>query len=606
MKKSYLYFLIMIFSFSNILAQSDFTDESKLNMPNDWGKSSSEKIYNNGIQEKSLIPDYLIEQYRNAKLTRNAGEKQRIGNEIQKFLPQNIPPQEGTYEKTQIHAGVNTQPPFNPDWNPTDVTILTGDVKSSGFRQLDLKYGEDGWQYLAVNRVVSGYNGYVAIFRSSNGGLNWTQVIYANNASAYFGNITMLVEKRHATNNDSTRILLFYNRSTSTSFTDASVEILCTKRDGSGAFALNFGSPPSGHRYVYPTACSDGMYWDAPTYMHIIAREESNDGNTYYGLRHWLTTDWGRNYTNVLINTSNNDWYPSAAYCEKGTGNDSIYIAVERRISTTEYEIRAIITCEWLTTNHYAYYITSAGSGTKYEKPCITVQQQQANVPRRIMITYTRNNLARYCISTNGGNSWQVDGNLGTNGLADYTWCNSDSLTAGDGYAIACYVDQNGDSITLRRGNMTGSLGSYNYKRNYYGASGVITPVCAVFKLGTTKYSAFAYPGYGPTNVYFNQEHLPTGITQNSNTADKFGLSQNYPNPFNPVTDIKYSIAKNTFVTVKVFDLLGREVEILVNENQQAGLYTLTWNASKYSSGVYFYKIIAGDFTDVKKMILLK
>ena len=606
MKKIYLLLFALFFSTSFILAQSDFGKDSKKDMPNDWGKSPSEKSYNNGTQEKSSIPNYLLEQYRDAKRTRNEDEKIRVGNEIQKYLPQNIPPQEGTYEKTQVHSCTNN-PPFVPDWNPADVTVMTGDIKSSGYRQLDIKRGEDGWLYMAVNRNVAGFNGYVSIYRSSNGGLNWTQVIYANNASNYFGNITMLVEKRHATLDDSVRILVFYNRSASTSFTDASVEILSTRRDGSNPFAYNFGAPPSGHRYVYPTACSDGMYWDTPTYMHILAREESNDGNTYYGLRHWLSMDWGRNYTNVLINTYNNDWYPSASYCEKGTGNDSIYIAVERRLSTTVYELRAIITCEWLTTNHHAYYITSAPANTKYEKPCITVQQQQANVPRKIMITYTRNNLARYCISTNGGNSWQVDGNLGTNGLADFTWCNSDSLTAGDGYAIACFVDQNGDSITVRRGNMTGSLGAYNYKRNSNQSTGLLAPVCAVYKLGTNKYSAFGYAGYGPTNVYFNQERLPiVGINQNSNTADRFELSQNYPNPFNPTTNIKYQIAKNSFVTIKVFDLLGKEVATLVSENQTPGTYSFDFDATQYTSGVYFYKITAGNFTDVKKMVLVK
>ncbi|MFA5403861.1 MAG: T9SS type A sorting domain-containing protein [Ignavibacteria bacterium] len=606
MKQIYFYLLTFLFSYSAIFAQSDFGIDSKKDMPNDWGKQSSEKSYNYGNQEKSKIPDYLIEQYRNAKLTRNDDEKLRVGNEIQKYLPQNVPPQEDTYEKTQIHSCIN-QPPFVPDWNPADIQIFSGDVRSYGYREIDLKRGEDGWLYLAASRYVSGYNGYVAIYRSSNGGLNWSQVIYANNTSAYFGNITMLVEKRHATIDDSVRILLFYSRSGSTSFTDASVEILSTRRDGSNAFAYNFGAPPSGHKFVYPTACSDGVYYATATYMHIIAREESNDGNTYYGMRHWLTTDWGRNYTNVLIDTYNNDWYPSAAYCEKGTGNDSIYIAVERRISTTVYQVRVIITCEWLTTNHYTYYITDAPANTKYEKPCITVQQQQASVPRRILMTYTRNNLARYCYSINGGNSWNVDYNLGTNGYADYTWCNSDSLTTDGGYAIACFVDQNGDSVTVRRGNMTGSLGAYNYKRNSNQSTGVLSPVCAVYKLGLNKYSAFAYAGSGPTNVFFNQERLPiSGVNQNSNTADKFELSQNYPNPFNPTTNIKYRIAKNSFVTLKVYDVLGKEIMMIVSENQTPGSYSIDFDASQYPSGIYFYKIYTYNFTDVKKMILVK
>jgi len=605
MKKIHFFLMVLFFSYSTVISQSDFTDKTQ--KPNDWGRKPSEKMYNNGAQEKSKIPDYLIEQYKNAKLNRDDSEKLRVGKEIQKYLEPSVPAPEGSYEPSTIISHIN-KPPFNPDWNPTDVTVYTGDVAyTSGFRQLDMKYGDDGWLYLAVNRRnVAGSTGAISIYRSSNGGLTWVLVTTATNSSAYFGNLSMIVDKRHATLDDSVRITVFYSRSGTTSFNDASIEVLSCRRNGTAAYALNFGSPPAGHKYEYPSACSDGRYYTTATYMHIIAREISNDGNTYYGLRHFLSTDWGLTYTNVLINTFNNDWYPSAAYCEKGTGNDSIYIAVERRISATVYEVRAIITCEWLTTNHFVYYITSAPADTKYEKPCINVQQQQASVPRRVMITCTKNNIARYHISTNGGSSWMVDGALGTNGLVDFTWCNSDSLTAGDGYAIACFVDQNGDSITVRRGNMTGSLGTALYKRNGYPSTGSLAPVCAIYKAGTTKYSAFAYAGLGPVNVYFNQEHLPTGITPISTVADKFELLQNYPNPFNPTTNIKYQIAKQSFVILKVYDIRGKEIVTIVSENQTPGMYSLNWDASQFQSGVYFYKLKTEDYTETKKMVLIK
>jgi hypothetical protein len=607
MRKIIFIFALMLFTYSSVLSQSDFEDKTQ--RPNDWGKSPSEKVYNNGIQEKSNIPDYLIEQFKNAKLSRNQSEKIRVGNEIQKFLKPSNPAPEGSYEPTKIVSNIQ-QPPFTPDWNPTDVTIYTGDVGYvSGYRQMDMKMGEDGWLYLAVNRRnVSGYNGAISIYRSSNGGLNWTNIMNAQNTAAYFGNISMLVEKRHATNNDSVRINVYYSRAAATTFNDATVEVLSTRRDGTGAFALNFASPPAGHKYEYPSACSDGMYWDVATYMHIIVREVSNDGLTYYGMRHFLTTDFGRTYTDVLIPTGNPDYYPSAAYCEKGTGNDSIYIAVERRITTTQYEIRALITCEWLTANHYVYYITAATAGIKYEKPCIAVQQQQANVQRRIMITCTKNNIARYHISQTGGASWMVDGALGsTTQLADFTWCNTDSLTSTGGYAIACFVDQNGDSITVRRGNIEGSLGPFLYKRNGFMSTGYLAPVCAVYKSGVNKYSAFAYAGQGPTNVYYNQEILPVGITPISNIADKFTLSQNYPNPFNPETNIKFSVAQGSDkVVLIVYDVMGRVIQTLVNETLKPGIYETSFDGSKLSSGVYFYKLTSGNFSEVKKMTFIK
>jgi hypothetical protein len=85
-----------------------------------------------------------------------------------------------------------------------------------------------------------------------------------------------------------------------------------------------------------------------------------------------------------------------------------------------------------------------------------------------------------------------------------------------------------------------------------------------------------------------------------------FKLSQNYPNPFNPVTMINYELPLKGLVTVKVFDILGREVSTLVNEIKDAGNHELLFDASKLSSGVYFYKIISGSFVDTKRMVLIK
>jgi endo-1,4-beta-xylanase len=85
-----------------------------------------------------------------------------------------------------------------------------------------------------------------------------------------------------------------------------------------------------------------------------------------------------------------------------------------------------------------------------------------------------------------------------------------------------------------------------------------------------------------------------------------FALLQSYPNPFNPTTAISYQLVANSFVELKVYDALGRMVAALVNEEKPAGSYTVTWNAQNYSSGVYVYRIVAGDHVDSKKMLLMK
>ena len=90
--------------------------------------------------------------------------------------------------------------------------------------------------------------------------------------------------------------------------------------------------------------------------------------------------------------------------------------------------------------------------------------------------------------------------------------------------------------------------------------------------------------------------------------ASKYSLSQNFPNPFNPTTNIKYGLTKAGFVTLKVYDLVGKEVATLVSQNQNAGTYVLDFKANDYAltSGIYFYKIQTGDFSEVRKMILTK
>lgn len=90
------------------------------------------------------------------------------------------------------------------------------------------------------------------------------------------------------------------------------------------------------------------------------------------------------------------------------------------------------------------------------------------------------------------------------------------------------------------------------------------------------------------------------------NPLDDFVLNQNYPNPFNPATTINFSIPEASFVSLKVFNSLGQEIETLVAKELNAGNYKYDWDATNLTSGIYFYTIQAGNFIDTKKMILLR
>lgn len=98
-----------------------------------------------------------------------------------------------------------------------------------------------------------------------------------------------------------------------------------------------------------------------------------------------------------------------------------------------------------------------------------------------------------------------------------------------------------------------------------------------------------------------------TGINPVSpEIPSEFSLSQNYPNPFNPATKIKFDIPNSSFTSIKVYDMLGNNVAVLINEDLKPGVYEVSWDAASYTSGVYFYKLITGNFTETRKMILIK
>jgi hypothetical protein len=110
----------------------------------------------------------------------------------------------------------------------------------------------------------------------------------------------------------------------------------------------------------------------------------------------------------------------------------------------------------------------------------------------------------------------------------------------------------------------------------------------------------------GPHSTVIGSSTVGIKGYENNQVISNFILYQNYPNPFNPVTKIKFDIPKSAFTLVKIYDNLGREIYTLVSEGMRAGTYEVDWDASNYPSGVYYCKLTADDFTETKKMVLVK
>jgi hypothetical protein len=227
-------------------------------------------------------------------------------------------------------------------------------------------------------------------------------------------------------------------------------------------------------------------------------------------------------------------------------------------------------------------------------------------------------------VSTNSGASWT----LSTTGMGTNRWILG---LAAVGNTI--YAAMDADGIYMSTNNGTTWTQTYLQRRVTTIAShngdlfaGSVPPEAISYSLngGTTwnsmqgnlpttwdwqflAYNGFLYTGKTLNGVWRRSLSGITDIDEvNDGTPLSFELQQNYPNPFNPSTTFTFYIQHFTFVILKVYDLLGREVATLVNEVKQPGSYEMTWDASGFASGVYLYRLTAGSFSVVKKLILLR
>ncbi|AFH49003.1 Hypothetical protein IALB_1293 [Ignavibacterium album JCM 16511] len=162
-------------------------------------------------------------------------------------------------------------------------------------------------------------------------------------------------------------------------------------------------------------------------------------------------------------------------------------------------------------------------------------------------------------------------------------------------------TETNNAGFTIERGN-----DSENFTEiGFVGGKGTTTELNVyTFLDNSVKQGTYFYrlkqTDYDGTFKYLNVVNVNIGL------PTKFILEQNYPNPFNPSTKISYALSNPELVSLKVFDILGNEVANLVNEFQQAGVYEIEFNASELPSGIYYYRLTAGNFSDVKKMLMTK
>ncbi len=186
--------------------------------------------------------------------------------------------------------------------------------------------------------------------------------------------------------------------------------------------------------------------------------------------------------------------------------------------------------------------------------------------------------------TTNGGTNWNLQKDLGTTYFNYWQFLDTNKIW---GYSLSYILKSSNAFETITKENVYDTLDTYTGGK--------------IFNDGTAYILSNKWKKLYKTTVVTN---IPVLIS--SQIPDKFNLSQNYPNPFNPSTKINYDLPFDSKVSIKIFDVTGIEVASLVNNVQVAGYYSVNFNASNLSSGVYFYRIETNNFIETKRMVLVK
>jgi len=209
-----------------------------------------------------------------------------------------------------------------------------------------------------------------------------------------------------------------------------------------------------------------------------------------------------------------------------------------------------------------------------------------------------------YKRSTDGGVSWGTDIRLTNNSSLSSL---PSVIVSGSAGHVVWHDDRDGNyEIYYKRSSDGGvSWGTDTRLTNNSSFSGYPS----ISLSGSAVHVVWLDGRDGNDEIYYKRDPNGNvvGLTyMNSELPKEFKLEQNYPNPFNPSTNFEFRIAEFGFVHLTIYDVMGKEVETIVNGNLKPGTYKADWNASKFTSGVYFYKLTAGSFTETKKMLLVK
>ena len=359
-------------------------------------------------------------------------------------------------------------------------------------------------------------------------------------------------------------------------------------------------------------------YEDTSTYdLEFVDTIPTSTGTPYFGKKSTLLAwnridppsefEMRRNEVIYSYQNNRNPFIDHPEFADRIYNPDALIVEATEAISTTEVVVTFSKEVEETSATNVANYVIDNGIGNpvsvsygyndNYKKVLLTTNSLTSGKTYFIRVSNV-NSTTKEAITDNSIGAIDVDSNLpvelvsftgyAENGKVYLRWTTA-TETNNYGFQVERKKEK-GESVWDNIGFVEGH-GNSNSPKEYSFADNLAESGKYYYRLklidtdGTFEYSS---------------------IIETENNIMIYSLSQNHPNPFNPTTEISYSIPRETFVELKVYDLLGKEVASLVNKEKPAGNYKVSFNAGYLSSGIYFYTLRAGKYIETKKMILLK
>ncbi len=554
----------------------------------------------------------LLHKLTDAKKSGNVSDFNRYLNELRTKYSNtgNIQESKPLPENRDFFYPTMKQPEevgYVPDWGNTGIKIYGGNVGTSSpgnpnaFNRM-VKIETDTLGNLFVG-FLNGLKDTLFFYSSSNRGSSWTkiQAIPAGSLNTYYSFDFALADTIGGF-----KIGMVVSITPSSSPYQGTVYYADMLPNGSGFSPSTVFTPASGRGVIGPVICTDAYsYSPMLSYWYIAASNcDASTGVTSF-VPCVYTPNWGSTWVHDTARSSYNDYELDIDY-----KSDTIYVLLTNNLTAANENLRLryITLGNWGTNVSWSQY-NPAGESFPEFNGCLAVNRKTS----AMVVTYTTNESSNYNIKysyTADGNTWVAHNMLsGMSNNETRSYVHSTPQQSGAFRVAFCSESSGQDTVIyMNTFNIASGFTNRTVASRTNLSTGILAP-CVVGYMynGITAGSGVVYAGNGPVNIWFNGSDIATEIKPiSNNTPNSYSLSQNYPNPFNPVTKINFAITKNDFVTLKVYDIIGKEVAVLVNQNFSAGKYEVTFDGAKLSSGVYFYKLTAGDFSDTKKMIIVK